>query len=620
MNRQRKRTSSKHNLNYNELESKHLLAAVINGTDANDTLDISYVDDTTIKYSINDSVTQRLDVTEGLKVRLQGGEDIVNIHPNIVADVQLISVEEILVDGKDNDWQVGFVQDTQNLNGPYLSAGTINESITFLGAKTLRGFAGNDAFTVNSENSSGLRIFGGGEDDIFRFSATADGWPSESGIKAMGESGLDRFVFHGDVNVIVDGGLDFDVVDLQPSNQQVSLRSGELMNAVERIIAPAGTNSNVKAPSAHIGDFSYSWVIDGSLTTLTNESSGWTIELENFQRFEGSSHGFDRVWVLATADDVELWDADWVQISSDMDASKGDLNSILHDVSIVRSAGYYEVIGDIVEYFGDEDGVINPRVVISDVATSEGNVATFDAERSITGIAVGDIKFLDHTEDEAGSDMANQDLDSEPEIPSEGEFQPEIIVHGSETAADQFIVESIWTKTSIYAHGGDDEFLVGSSIEAGNGDLRTIAGTLDLIGGMGSDRMVANNHHGQHDAYRLEPGKLSESPTAEGSNPLMQILFDATLELVRINGSGMHATQFDVFPSQQTKFVVDGMLQQSSNDRLQLVGDVDGQLFNFDGSGSWQLDDGYQPVHFYGIEEMPEIAPKMLDGFFDSFE
>lgn len=618
MKRLRERTKSRCYLNYSALESRELLAAVINGTGGDDVLNVSYVDDQTILYILNDEASQKLDVSEGLNIKLQDGNDKVSIGANIVADVQLIFVEDISVDAKANDWRIGFVADPGQL-GRFTSAGMVNDNITFLGATTLNGSSGLDSFTVNSKNSSGLRMHGGGLDDLFRFSADSYDSIEASGVKALGESGDDQFIFFGAANATVDGGIGYDVVDFRQSDQQLSLRSGQLMQDNEKIIAPLGLNSNVKAPSGPIGDFSYAWVIDGNQTVLTNESSGWSVELENFQKLEGSSHGFDRFWVLATTEDIELWDADWIQISSDMDASQGNLDAIDHDVSIVRSGGYYEVIGDTVEFIEDEDGVLSPRVVISDITSEAANVGVFDAVNVISGLANGDIKFIDLSQDVSSQPEAGvPGPDTQPGVPDGSDFKPEIVVHGSETAGDQFVVETVWTKTSIYGHGGDDDFMVGSSIENGNGDLRTIAGTLEVFGGEGFDRMIANNHLGQHNAYRLEPGKLREAPMLETSRPLMQVLFNASLEVARLNGSGSQATNFDVFPSQYTKFVVDGTLQQAGSDRLQLIGSVEGQLFNFDGTGSWQLADGYKPVHFYGIEDMPEIAPKMLDGFFGS--
>jgi hypothetical protein len=102
----------------------------------------------------------------------------------------------------------------------------------------------------------------------------------------------------------------------------------------------------------------------------------------------------------------------------------------------------------------------------------------------------------------------------------------------------------------VVGAGGDDTFNFGA------GNLDTVIGNWNILGGLGADRIVLNdNLNGLPATYVL--GQTSAHIAAGGGRRFGALYFDGTSEDLRVNASTA-ANRFDVTPSSGTRFTLDG--------------------------------------------------------------
>ena len=183
---------------------------------------------------------------------------------------------------------------------------------------------------------------------------------------------------------------------------------------------------------------------------------------------------------------------------------------------------------------------------------------------------------------------------------------------------DQFLVvrTAVETNTILRGGGGDDRFNIGSTFEENSGNLGLMRGRIKVEGNTstpgGEDRLYINDFNVN------VPYNYLVTPTAvrgfAGPNNVPRpqfagIFFDGTMEFVRLDGT-IAPNWFSVFPSQNTRFYLDGNLPSplvGAGDTVFLnVSPGDGhQLTITDaprGRGFWSFTNGNQEVRFDGIE------------------
>jgi hypothetical protein len=201
-------------------------------------------------------------------------------------------------------------------------------------------------------------------------------------------------------------------------------------------------------------------------------------------------------------------------------------------------------------------------------------------------------------------------------------FLPEIIVHGSLTAADYFTFENTWSPVSIYSHGGDDAFMFGAANKHADGTLDGVDGEVSVFAGSGTDRMYLNDQGFWlgtagfiitdrliQDASRPAMIQGTGQPTIEGIRDYKRfadIHFDESLEVARINGSITVPNKFEVVPSIHTRFVFQG--SENSNDRLFVNALYENrEIFRSNNDGAWSAGDQARNIHFLGIESVSDL-------------
>ncbi len=489
--------------------------------------------------------------------------DVVTIDHRISDAVEIYNADEIIVDGGDNVFQIGSLQpvvDTIVVGTPVqvvqsrFNVGTINENITFAKASTLRGGAGNDTFNIEAHGVRGS-FYGGGGDDLFRFAGETDSATEPlfgSSIQAHGNAGNDRFIYLPGIKMAIEtfGGTGDDVADFRHSKQAsyVYFQRASDSNSnspaleIEKFSGAEGYDNNIRLRSQAVGE-RFDWIIDGSSTTIRSAFYGQSVQVENFNRFHAGSNAIDNFFLLSTSDDIEIIDGDNIQISSELEPSTGNLDGITHDISIVRLGDYIQPLPPGVFSFAanlrrDVDGTTASPVVSINNMAGDVVIATFGADKEIRGIAGGVIRFVDDQQS-----LSTILIDAEELTP----FQPNLTVHGSATENDVFLIKETWTPTTVFSHGGDDTFMIGSTNRAADGDLLAIAGDLSIGAGRGVDRVYVNNQSFDTETanYVLSGSQLSASRVAT-ANPFASINFNSAVEVVRISGSRSQTNEFRI--------------------------------------------------------------------------
>ncbi len=628
--RTKRKTSAQRRLGqYDTLEPRQMLATMIAGTQETDSVIVTYVEQGVVDIQINDELMEAVDISEGLRINLKNGlADSVQLDSRIAAEVVVVNAESLeLTDGEtaqNNDWQIGFIPN-QNTGGssPFLAiegivAGRINSNITFAGAKSLSGTGGADTFTINTNFEYGLTVFGGDGDDLFRFTDNIDNlsvvYSDALRTIGHGEGGNDHFIFRGQTTASGFGAEGVDRLDYQQMEQDVFVFY-DVEN--ETVIGSDGfqnTFTSQYAEAAH----QLAWTIDGNMTTIRDTDSNESVELINFSQFAGDNLSFDRFWILETTQDIKIENADWIQVSSELDATQGNLDTIEHDIEFARTsplsiANSGHQGSTIRAYAEDKYSTYHQPVVVISDATGTGLNATMGEDQTITGLTAGSVQFMDRFMESCPGCLPPTE-GSDGDLPVA--FTPNIIIHGSHSEADQFLIESAWSPTKIFSHGGDDTFLFGSTNEDANGSLEAIKEEVSVFAGEGLDQLFAHDQAFdlREVGYQITGTAIqdltegfAENPTDPPAGPFAahfaRINFNGGLESVQINGSNTQRNTFRVTPTPATGFTVDSSAQEDADDLLTVFGFDDvRQLSEADGNGRWTFGSLAKSVDFFGVE------------------
>lgn len=631
-----RKSRSKSDFNYSNLEPRQLLATLFTGTDGNDIATVTYVDESRVNVLIGETLTENVDITDGIRIDLGGnetvtsntgegilfteGEDQITIDHRITGDLQIFNSEGIIVDGGKNQWQLGFVADPAATETGFgvggVIAGRLNGNITFAGFTRVHSGNLGDTYTVNTTFVSGVTIYGGEGDDEFRFNANYDDSQlsdprTRSGVNVLGGDGNDQFVYYQHARTSAFGGKGYDVVDYSRSQVDISfsfygLRTSDgNVDGNDKIIGSSTQDNLIYVTN----QLDLNWFINGKLARVLEPTSGVSIELENFNQFRAGSLSIDNFYVLRTARDIEILNADWLQVSSEIDPAEGNLDSIQNDIKISRTLTRVPGSSNPTEYYlNDSDGVQNPTVIISD-ATSDGTVAQFGKNKVISIMGSGNILF----------DLEFRTPFSSRDATERVPFEPNMSFHGSRAGDDVFIVRETWGETSIESHGGDDLFMVGSSNRDSNGALSKVTHDLNIKSGDGTDRMYVNNQEktpvafsSTVAAYFRVPSLLNYYSFSEtflvrsGLGSRTEIKFDTDLEFVRLNAATTGFSQVLVNPSETSQFVISGKADFDSQDIIRLTGTGYPRssivISQSDGTGSYGFSEEVRKrIYFYNM-------------------
>ncbi len=567
-------------MSYGNLEPRNLLATLV-GTEGDDSVVVEFVDAQTVDITINDSTKESIDVSDGLHIDLKNGFDELQIDHRIEAEIVVFDAEELTLNGGDNHFQIGaFGNPVPNVIKPAINAGRINDNIRFADVVRIHSGAGNDVFTVNTKYPYSLELFGGEGDDVFRFSTAGEkvGGISTAGdrveplhVKAFGESGNDRFSMYEHSIDRAYGGEGFDIVDYRQMKSAVSLTVSQITDVDagnDRIFGKVDSQNSVTSgfEQNEIGDVS--WVINGDWTTVSESNRDFQVELMNFSQFQSDTNnaGIDHAWILATTFDVRVIDMNWVHVGSKMNRSISNLESINHDITILKTTG---------------EAVLPGKIEINNEAGS-GTMPSFDSDGVIRDLTQAEIRF------------------SDGELEHDVEGLPSLNIFSSQEA-DYFVFNRIWTSTTVNGNGGDDIFMVGGAYLDTEANLSGINESLSVNGGEGVDRIFANDLAGTSNAnFDFRDNYFADS----NASPAFDAVTFSDMEIVRIYASALTQNSFTVAPSETTIFSLDSSANSADQkDSLEIIGHEDTrQLSNSAGTGSWGFAGTRQRVYFYGVE------------------
>ena len=627
LSRRRQRRSG---VAYQSLEDRKMLATVLLGTSGTDIAHVAYVDDTHVDVTINDTVHENIDISDGLRINLGGealrteattpsspsgeinltfiqGEDTIHIDHRIVGDVGIYGAEVVEVDGGDNELFIRFVpnpvEQVENnseftIRSPGTTIGNLNGNIKLGGFHSITTGDGQDTFNINTDSDYSLSVNSGDGDDLFRIIANK---PSGQGpisfngssLRLLGEAGDDRFQFRGEADAPrFFGGEGYDVVDYSRSTLDgVSVNVAPALGLPSTVFAfqasagfggfekVIGAEGKLNSLDATTGDYStLNWFVNGRRSRVLDPSTGESIVFENFVEFKGNQQatlvgpgkGIDRFWVLRTVADISIVEADEIRISSTIDPLEGNLDSIQHNISIADEPP--------VVIFGSSR---NPNALVPITLTSPPvQITISDAQGDGTAArfgTAGNNKFIAGLTD-SGSIRFLDNLDME------------VTVHGSISESDYLRIDSGWSNLNINTYGGNDSFFVGSS----DGGLSGID-NVKISAGAGTDRLYADDQFIESDPqarlnsrprtnYILTENSLGR--TASGfpvatteESTFSEIAYDTGLEVVRVESPTKNTfnelSQFTVTPSATTTFIAVGALS------LNNAGEVNSAVVSF---------------------------------------
>ena len=588
---------------YDLLEHKHLLAGItINGTAGDDFMTIEYIrKGNMVNITLNGELTENVDISDGLFIDLGQGQDTVIIDSsmgmlNPTTHVEIQNVYELQMLTGNNIWRVhdaAFENGAGEIEGGMF--GSINDSIFFADAKRLVGGDKLDRFNIHSFNDGTL--LGGEGDDVFRFGR---GELGRFDTVVLGQGGNDYFVVHGDRITDLDGGDGVDRLLFQSSEMDhLALEFNAGATPTWSVAGGTIVVESIRGLTDGLNEVSYSqvnstdnvneiqWVMSGRLTQATIAETGQVMNLIDFYSFERTSDTTDRFYIRETASAVSISGATFIQFSSTMNPENGNLDGIRHLVTINPDSNL---------------GAIRyPHVVISNQA-GQGSNYVFETDNRITGLTGGGTIWFDIGEFRARGTM------------------PIIAFYGSDTETDRFVFKASWADTSVYGMGGDDTFMLGGP-DVSDSTATRLRAPIQIFGGDGEDRMIVNDQGSRQPdlsgqavrEYRITDQTFAALTHTDAGTTVAEssmVRFDDSTEIVRINGSANVENHFIVEPNSANRFVVHATHQTRFPDSLRIIGIPEpGTVINADGDdGVWLLD-GYEPIFFYGVEDVLPIAP-----------
>jgi hypothetical protein len=612
------RASRKSSFHYQSLEARQLLAAVpMYGTASDDVYELEFVDETTVNVVINGSLTEGVDVTDGLFIDLWLGNDSITIDHRITAEITLAATEELVVDGGDNYWELGGFNrystgsgDSQgdSVTGDHqfeivdvYAAGHMNGNIRFADVEVIRSGGGNDTFLISTEKDFALKVFGGDGNDTFQFFGpeydvnSFDQSPTPTSpapisfvpvatepnkIFGFGEGGDDRFEFDGQNKAEGWGGLGFDVVDKSRVSGPLEVTISQMENGFQndRYIGNPDQSNKLEIGVSQTLD----WIIGADWAYVIDRATGQSTEVFNFDSFEGSRYqGINYVWVQETARELRFDNMTEVQVGSHMNLNEATLDTIQHDVMVSEipyelflTAGPSEL-----SYLR-----FTSKLILADRA-GDGTNLYFDVDQSIhleTGAKVRHTSFGGYLK---------------------------VDVHGSDRN-DNFVFTGTKAAYEIHGYGGDDSVMIGGV--NGSGALNDFGREVYFNGGTGTDRLYLNDQNFDSSEGLIEftgdrRGQTTTYHVDESSITFSRlpgiVKYNDTLEVARINGSKTDPSVFNVTPSRNTKFVFESESQISVPDVLTVQDHSETGTAIQDGNqGAWVFDEAFENIHFYGVE------------------
>lgn len=601
---------SKRAHDYNQLETKNLLAAVtLSGTAGDDILSIEYTNKgNSVNVTLNGQLTEGLDITDGLIIDLGEGNDVTTIENsmgmlNEGTRVELHNTEEVCATTGGNLWRVF----ASGENGETIR-GSFNDSIYFFDATLLQGGNGVDRFNIHSF-INGI-IQGGDGNDIFSFGAGPIG---TSTATVNGQSGNDYFGVQGSSISKVNGDDGYDRLSFRPSDLDsiditLEIAEDNIWNFneasinLERISGDDeksnSLNYQTELDADQLAKVNIDYIVDGELTYAMMPDG-------SYMTFSGFNHlnlNFilnDRVYVRATTNDLFIYGAKVVQLSSEFDIADGNLDGIQHNVSVNR------IFSQSMTRSIQLPQSPPTRAIISN---QTGIGSTFEVgPNSLTGWSGGgQLQF--------GNDISILG-DGHPTFVA---FSlPTILdIHGSDQGDDSFMITDPIANTSlsvtIHGYGGNDTATFGSS-----GDLTLLensATAFSFIGGDGNDRLVLEDSasNAQLDrnfnrTYQVRDQTIAaffEDEPLDQYNRL-EVSFDESTEIARIDATNNYQNRFFVAPS-STKVAIFSPANNEEIDEL-FVESTMGELLQGDEDDGVWLFDNFEPIFFYNVENTVAI-------------
>ncbi len=269
---------------------------------------------------------------------------------NSILRINISNTEELQAANDDNSWQLrdNLLEEIAGIDG------SLNEFITFSDVQRVIGGSDNDIFHIESINRG--EIHGGAGNDSFRFGRNV----VENEAKVFGQAGDDYFGVRGHFAAETFGGEGNDRISFRPSiltGLEISTEAGETIVwqfndqtiDVERVIGLSNGGNVVSfdrsGSSVEADPASITFIMTDRITRTVIDSES-SATLVDFDEFLLNPVDVTRFYVRSTAYDFKIDSADFVQFSSELDPSVGNLEGIRHRVQLVDLHGGTVLVSD----------------------------------------------------------------------------------------------------------------------------------------------------------------------------------------------------------------------------------------------------------------------------------
>ncbi len=322
--------------------------------------------------------------------------------------------------------------------------------------------------------------------------------------------------------------------------------------------------------------------IHGNRARITNAAVAGLVDVHDFNEFDGAKLatplGTQVLWhmsanIWSTAYDLRISQFETITVGGN--TASGLAHLITHRLSLYAnrvsiSASASSTGRDVyLSYFQEADGI---RYVLS-------------------GLTGRSIEFRNHDQF----------------LPPAGQrtfFPAHLVVYGSGTANDRFFVAGTGaardrtslvvkpSRVSLYGLDGDDAYWLGSTIGGATRNLDHFNGQVDVIGGVGNDRLrIDDRDSGCAWGYRFKDPwfSVADKVGCSSRNAFIGVWHSGLEELSLIGNA--QDNRFWITPSLTTRYVIDGGGNSTSaGDRLILIApypDHRIQIIRGFGAGTW---------------------------------
>jgi hypothetical protein len=445
-------------------------------------------------------------------------------------------------EGADNLLVRSLAASTVDVEGTLSNVGFPN--LRFSGVNSVvmhTGFGNaNDKVTLDTATATGMSIFnlmtGGGNDDVTLRSTTFPG----SGLHLDFGAGADTFNIEGNVNWTL---TDTTLNTTTPGLVRMAGIFGETANI------KGGAAANVFSVSDWHGSGRLAGEGGNDITFISRDAN-FTFGETFLNVSGGGSYTFSQMehLELVGGPSVNTFiDVGWNGRGNLRGSGGNDVIALSRDAHVQLGNNFYSAGNNV--FFGAM-GLDSVEIVSVTTGNSSNQIDVRARTLPAFINGAGGQDTIVHNRD-VNFTLSNNLLQTSGAENNFFQLMNIEVAHLSGGAGNNTFNINQWSGSGfIVGAGGDDTFNFGA------GNLDTVNGNWNILGGLGADQIILNDHlNGLPATYVL--GQSSAHIAPGGGRRFGAVYFDGTSEDLRLNASTA-ANRFDVTPSAGTRFTLDG--------------------------------------------------------------